>query len=91
MSKCRRMRGTTHKAGRVSLDLMPYFASVEYRERMVLDLLGGVGRSVSAGLTASSKTWNASSSLRCSVVGTCTVLAADQTDLCRPQIISIAC
>ena len=29
MSKRRWRRGTTHKAGRVSLDLMPYFASVE--------------------------------------------------------------
>lgn len=59
---------------------------------MVLALLGGAGLCVSAGLTASSKTWNASSSLRCSaVVGACTVLAADQTDLCGPQVISIAC
>lgn len=56
----------------------------------MLDLLGGDGLSVSAGLTASSKIWNASSSLRCSVVGTCTLLAADQTDLRGPQIISIA-
>ena len=49
-------------------------------------LLGGAGRSISAGATASSKTWNASSSLRCLVVGTCRVSEADQTDLCRPQI-----
>jgi hypothetical protein len=52
----------------------------------VFALLGGGGRSVSAGATASSKTWNASSSLRCSVVGTCRVSEADQTDLCGPQI-----
>ena len=57
----------------------------------MLDLLGGVGLSDCAGLTASSKTWKASSSLRCSVVGTCTVSAAEQTDLRGPQIISIAC
>ena len=56
----------------------------------MLALLGGAGRSVSAGLTASSKTWNASSSLRCLVVGTCRALVADQTDLCGPQIASIA-
>lgn len=55
----------------------------------MLDLLGGVGLSDCAGLTASSKTWKASSSLRCSVVGTCTVLAADQTYLRGLQIISI--
>ena len=29
MSNCRWMRGTTHEAGGVSLDLMPYFANVE--------------------------------------------------------------
>lgn len=55
----------------------------------MLALLGGAGLSVSAGFTASSKTWNASSNLRCSVIGTCKVFAADQTDLCGPQNISI--
>lgn len=48
-------------------DLMPYFESVEYRERIVLLLFGGDGLSTSTGfgVTALSKTWNASSSLRC--------------------------
>lgn len=45
--------------------LMPYFASVEYTERIVWILLGVEGRlRVSVDPTALSKTWKASSSLR---------------------------
>lgn len=47
------------------LGLMPYFASVEYTERVVWILFGGEGRlRVSVDPTALSKTWKASSSLR---------------------------
>jgi hypothetical protein len=50
---------------RDSFDLMPYFASVEYNERIACAFLGGEGRwRVSVEPTASSNTWKASSSLR---------------------------
>lgn len=51
--------------GLTSLDLIPYFASVEYSERAVWVLFGGDGRStLSKDASASSRLWNASSSLR---------------------------
>lgn len=50
---------------RDSFDLMPYFASVEYNERIVCVLFGGEGRwRVPVEPTASSNIWKASSSLR---------------------------
>jgi len=55
--------GSLTDVGRDSFVFMPYFARVEYKERIVCDLFGG-GCSTSEGPTALSRLWKASSNFR---------------------------